>query len=453
MNLATRRWLYLTFILSFFIITPLVIIYANGYQLNFSNRILIKTGTMALETSPAGATISINGQQQKTIGDRLRFLNRYQTTPAKITNLLPGTYNIALSLDGYWPWQKQLVIQPGQTTFAEDIVLFKKDQANLIEETSQAQIIPSPNTEIMPLKSAAGLSVYYLNREITGPGNLVATSSIDNITWSSDQKKVLINNVLYNLANNAEPINLEAFIGQHDGKLVFGRYNQTIIYIKENQLLEYNLSNGTVSIIYQLPSDQKEKIIDVQYQANQIFISLFGLGGSSISILDERTGKIVETLPTPEALALTIHNITINYIALLNSKANKLYLLNRSDRLVKTISLAGFLNGVWVAKNQLLYWNANEIYLFDAANNQKRLLTRISQPITSVVWHPSKNYIVYATTHQVNSLELDERDRHNTITLLTTEKITGLAINPTGDSLYVSGTINQVDGLFRLALN
>jgi len=430
-----------------------VIIYANGYQLNFSNRILIKTGTMALETSPAGATISINGQQQKTIGDRLRFLNRYQTTPAKITNLLPGTYNIALSLDGYWPWQKQLVIQPGQTTFAEDIVLFKKDQANLIEETSQAQIIPSPNTEIMPLKSAAGLSVYYLNREITGPGNLVATSSIDNITWSSDQKKVLINNVLYNLANNAEPINLEAFIGQHDGKLVFGRYNQTIIYIKENQLLEYNLSNGTVSIIYQLPSDQKEKIIDVQYQANQIFISLFGLGGSSISILDERTGKIVETLPTPEALALTIHNITINYIALLNSKANKLYLLNRSDRLVKTISLAGFLNGVWVAKNQLLYWNANEIYLFDAANNQKRLLTRISQPITSVVWHPSKNYIVYATTHQVNSLELDERDRHNTITLLTTEKITGLAINPTGDSLYVSGTINQVDGLFRLALN
>ena len=47
-------------------------------------------------------------------------------TDAIITNLFPEEYDIKIEKENYHPWQKKLNVSPGKSTFAQNIILFKK---------------------------------------------------------------------------------------------------------------------------------------------------------------------------------------------------------------------------------------------------------------------------------------------------------------------------------------
>ncbi|KKR32678.1 MAG: hypothetical protein UT64_C0026G0020 [Candidatus Falkowbacteria bacterium GW2011_GWF2_39_8] len=101
MTLTTRRFLYITFILSFLIITPLVILYANGYTFSLNKKSIVKTGMLVLNTKPESANIYLNGVPEETFlgsyfGKRIKV-----TTPAKIKNIIPGEYLVRVELENY----------------------------------------------------------------------------------------------------------------------------------------------------------------------------------------------------------------------------------------------------------------------------------------------------------------------------------------------------------------
>src|SRR3989338_2513423 len=104
MTLKVRRMLSLIFILLFLIIAPAIILYAAGFKLSKNGLAIQKTGMFIIDSNPRGAKIFINGQ---------------------IKNLLPGEYDLSLELDGYWGWQKKLTVNPGTSTFVDNIYLFK----------------------------------------------------------------------------------------------------------------------------------------------------------------------------------------------------------------------------------------------------------------------------------------------------------------------------------------
>ncbi|MFA4941973.1 MAG: hypothetical protein WC582_05315, partial [Patescibacteria group bacterium] len=112
----------------------------------------------------------------------------------------------------------------------------------------------------------------------------------------------------------------------------------------------------------------------------------------------------------------------------------------------------------WVNNDKLLFGNEFEIWLLNLDNSgpltksEKKILTRISQPINAILWHPSNNYIIFTTDKNINIIELDERERRNVTELFKTEKIYSPFLDQNGKVLYFGAKIGNQEGLYKLEI-
>lgn len=106
LSLKTRR-LYATisFIL-FVIILPVAALYASGYRL--SGLGLTATGGVYVSTSASEVTILINGKEEGRSG---LFQKNFF-----FDNLAPGAYVVQASRKGFYPWSKNLIVEPRLVT-------------------------------------------------------------------------------------------------------------------------------------------------------------------------------------------------------------------------------------------------------------------------------------------------------------------------------------------------
>jgi hypothetical protein len=66
-------------------------------------------GSIAVYSSPSGATIGLDGAEGAFVGPT-------ETTPHTFIDLEPGMYTITLSLDGFYDWSKTVQVTGGRTT-------------------------------------------------------------------------------------------------------------------------------------------------------------------------------------------------------------------------------------------------------------------------------------------------------------------------------------------------
>lgn len=186
MTLPYRRIVYISFIVIFLIITPIVILYTTGYRYNFQTNKIQKTGILILKSNPTGAKIYLNGKL------------RTETTPARIANLLPDDYDIKIEKENFYPWQKKLPVQSRLTSFAENVTLFEKLLPAKVVETNSKLFSLAPNKEkiIYLDKKETGEEVWLLNFR-NNKNSLIYRISEDkneivNLEWSNDNQKILI---------------------------------------------------------------------------------------------------------------------------------------------------------------------------------------------------------------------------------------------------------------------
>jgi len=136
------RRIFFWFLVAIFIVATLFIsLYAAGSQVNLSwplkpKELLQKTGALFVDTKPRGATIIlIDKNRQTLLGQKIVKQNKTKT-PAKIYRLLPGEYEVRFELDGYWPFVKEIWINPNEATYLENIELFLKGAPLKIRSTS-----------------------------------------------------------------------------------------------------------------------------------------------------------------------------------------------------------------------------------------------------------------------------------------------------------------------------
>jgi hypothetical protein len=89
----------------------LLILTARGWQFDFEERTFHKTGILDMQSTPKGAGIILDNEIRGK-------------TPGKIAGLLPGRYQLTLSLTGYHPWQKFVTVHPELVTAVRDVLLF-----------------------------------------------------------------------------------------------------------------------------------------------------------------------------------------------------------------------------------------------------------------------------------------------------------------------------------------
>jgi len=161
MNLTLRRIIFFSFCLLFLVISPLIILYASGYELDwkhlFTPLAVQKTGMTIIHSEPSGADIFLNNKEAQHFSLLPNSKDNAIKTPAIIKDLAPGSYDLRVEIPGYWPWERQINIFPGKITHVLDINLFRKNSAQLLTKLASQNISLAPNNKKIFLPASGQL--------------------------------------------------------------------------------------------------------------------------------------------------------------------------------------------------------------------------------------------------------------------------------------------------------
>lgn len=437
MNKKTRDWLFRIFVFLFVVITLFLSLYATGYRFNLTwplsfNHLLVKTGILALDTEPHNATVTISSETKISNGFNLFGDKKEIITPAKIKNLLPGDYLISFSLDGYWPYEKKLKVYPEQTTFLENVILFKKSLPLNVYNTTTQDIQYSPNGRYAWLST----------------DKIVVDLETEQKINDTEQKINWINNA-ERISSGAKIINLSK--GTTDD------YSNIIGSIKESELNNNNLIYLNQGVISILDINTKNttlvktdgKVVTYKSFGDNLFLITENNSQFEIQNVDLKSNKIINS--TKLLSSTNFHFSVNNYnIVLSDSEHQIIYLLDGSNpKIIKDI-IRGVNSFKWLDTNKLSYATESEIYIYDLAQNKPYLITRLSEKITSLAWS-TDNFLIYSTPSKIGTINLTHEGNDITV-LWQSDNISSLYFDNKNDILYFSAAIGQQSGLYKMSL-
>ncbi len=454
MKLFYRRFVLIIFILIFLILSPVLVLYSEGYRYNFQKAKIQKTGMLIVSSVPKKADIYLDGQ--KVMG---------QQTPARIQYLLPADYELKLSKADYHDWQKKLPVYDNLTTFAEKIILWKDVQPQLVTSQNLTSWLASPgNKNIAQIDENNNLQILD-----TASGKIDKLPSIKNysniklIGWSQNENKLIISadngkQTTYYLASkdifNISLTNLTSLLPANPTSLNWDNGDSDIITSENVQgIWQVNLLQKTKTLI------AKNESPDSFLTANNNLYLFENQAVYNFNINDKSLNKI------SDLHCDGCHFITnnINKLVLWDKTSQQLALVDPENK-VPTIN-ATAKNLDWLIKkpldffgpqnNSLLFYNDWEIWIFNPAKGEPELITRFGQKIDAAVWHPLGRHIVFANDNKIKIIELDNRELRNIIDLATVNNLKNLTVGSNGNELYFndsSTTTSSADIIFKLQL-
>lgn len=127
-----RKGIFYLFTGIFLCVAPTVALYAAGYRFSLNSLEITRIGVLSVDTLPNDANVFFNN---KLVATRL---------PLKLSNIIPGTYNLRLEKEGYLPWGKDIVIEENKTTYIKNFSLFLLSEPEAIEKNDAlVDIFPS----------------------------------------------------------------------------------------------------------------------------------------------------------------------------------------------------------------------------------------------------------------------------------------------------------------------
>lgn len=464
MSLRFRRILYSFFILAFLAITPLVMLYASGYKLNFQSlkggRLTVeKTGMLILDSRPRGAMVFINNRPAVVGLKKILLKNSgANLTPAKIKNLSPGEYEIVLEKKGYWPWRKKLEVLPGSSTFAEDINLFRNNPPELLIPGAERIISLSPQKNLAVLAKNEVLEIFDLNREealsyeppATGTPPFREADSGKRTTWPPGQSAFFHGRVLYRLSEQrfSRSADFSGVIPEA-AEIKWSAEDPNIAYYSDSgRIMSLDVYTGATTTLADITefSDflvKKNGLYLVKIIGRYGFLEVHDLGRrellASIALPASRGYRFIH----PEQQLINLYDEDNRIIYLMDIAQNPLPLRE---------TIANSTLSEWAKSGTLLYGNDFEIWRYDLAQNRKTLLTRLGQGIKGIFWHPSENYAIYTTEQSINVIELDDRDGRNITTLLKLDGLDSPFVSADGKAAFFIAAIGNQQGLFKLLL-
>lgn len=443
-----RRLFYTTFLIIFLIITPLLILYALGYSVSNGFK-LQKTGILVIASEPKYAKIYLNGELQRDFLKQFYNKDSHKTTPQKIKDLTPGDYNIKLELDGYWPWEKKLTIWPGQSTFAEDVKLFKKDTPILLQNGEKNISINNNKTNIFTWNKKEATFINPTSNEIKIVN--IATSTLpenQDALWSPNSSKLLLNNFLVN--ENGQTTDLRSKTDKLAKNFQWDNYSDRYVYyITNTGLSRYQTDNGANTKII-----NSANINNFFAQKDTIYFLNNEKEATVLNVFDVQKNKISNKINLPLSNYSFI-NKDQKLLNILDNKYNILYLLDINSTIKQLKDSLGNISSKnqWISDTQLIYANDFEIWMYDLESSRKKLITRISKKITNIAWLPTNGHILFSTGNNINVIELDDREKYNITKLIESDQIKNPVLNKTGDALYFNGTINGEKGVYKLSID
>jgi len=436
MNIKIRRLIYLFFILVFLIIAPILVMYTSGYRYNLQKGKIEQVGVLSINILPKDAQIFLN--------DDLMGKER----PLRLPSLRPNYYQIKVTKDNYYPWQKTLEVKSQASTLAFDIVLFKNSAPVILADTNIKTFTLSPKADAVAIANNEGVLIKNLNNETKKLIWATNGNGIEKITWSKDAKNLLIKKdsqfFVLNTNGASSAISLNNLVSNLQ-KAEWGN-NTTIYGLADSNLMEITFDNKQTKKITSATEDfsfldgnlyftkkQDNKILTYKYNSLNIFNKL-----TAIAELPLATYQIEEM--KNEWLSL--------------SDGQKIYLIDLSGVKQPILTLNG-VSAFWGAgtKNDYLYYfDKAELWIFDPAIKKSYMLSRYENDIQNILPLPNIPYYALQQGQNILLSEIDDRDQRQKYTVFQGRNVKDLQIDAEGKKLYFLDRLKNGYELFQLEI-
>jgi len=441
MSKRIRDFIFLAFIIIFIIGTVLASLYASGYKINFSwpmkmNRLLIKTGMIILDSVPHGATIYLDGRPQTNFSLN-PWKKEYLTTAAKIKNVLPGEYDLSLKLDDYWPLDKKINVYSGQTTYLEDINLFRSDLPLFITAASTSPLTLSASNKYLYVSGAS--KIISLG---TGQEKVITAASAAEGQWLKNDDKLVAAGWIFN--PSGADVNYGELIGANARDWYLEEKTGRLYYRNQDSLGYFDLAKD-VSVLaagsgnYLTYEPRGDTLFFIATEEEKTILKKYSL----------RNQTVEQEINLPGVGRYIFSREGRKFLTLYDDQNQTLYLFNPDNLAAGEETIKNVVSWIWLDDNTLLYNNNWEIYLFDLKQQSASLLTRVGEGITKIVWNSKNNYLIFSTANSLNTLDL----KLGTITkIFQTEKISPPVLDDKTGTLYFGAKIGQREGAYSLLL-
>jgi len=427
MNKRSRTIFFLICLFLFFLITPLVVLYSQGYRIDWDSKKIIRTGGFYFNVWPAGVQIFIDGKFQKN--------NSFLSNSVYIDNLKPKEYKIEIKKDGFFPWQKNIEIKESLVMNFNDIFLIPENPKYTTLAQNAENFFFSPDGRIVILKEKTEKSwnLKIIELDINLKRNLFSgfespKIELSDLKFSHDSEKILFITKekekqrswileLESPFQEKKPANLISldFLGEKASDTSFNSNDsQKIFFVKENNLFEANLSNkemGSKPVLINL----------ITYEISEG--NLFWLSKNGFIFKTAFNGEMEEKLNF-EPLSIKEkgeYQIYIKNPLIFLKEDNTLYVFNSDSQILEKLS--DFTKELKFSpdRRKMAYFNDYEILVLFLEKNEgqpkresmeKLFLTRFSEKMDYVLWYNS-NYLIFNIGSKIKISEIDDRDKIN----------------------------------------
>jgi len=442
MSKKIRDYLLAIFVILFLVLTVFISLYASGYRFNLNwpirfDKILQKTGALALDTVPSGAVIYLDEKLEKDSSWR-PWKKTYRTTPTKIKNLLPGEYSLRLERSDYWPFEKKIQINSGQTTFVESVNLFKTDLPLLIVNSTSSQISLSSAKKYLYLEGDKKIINLKNHQEKS-----LNISQNDQGQWLLGSEKLLVAGTIFDPEKNND-VDYQKIIGPEADLWYLEESSDRLYYRYKNSLNRLESDGKTNLTII-----KEENCLTYEPRGDHLFFVTKNQEGITLKDYSLKNNALEAEFKLPNVGDYHFIYDNRKFLSLYDQQNKTLYLLDPaslkdSDEVIKNVT-----SWQWLNDEQLLYSNSWEIYLFDLRQNQATLITRVSEEITNILWHSSNDYLIFSTDTSLNAADF----KNGAITtIFKTEKIASPLMDEKNSAIYFYAKIGQQAGVYKLSL-
>jgi hypothetical protein len=409
---------------------PLIILYGYGYRYDLRYYRFVKTGNLFVTSSPANASVLINGQSRKAswyesllIYKRLPWVIKLSgQTPVNLTGLLPGKYDLTIQKNNYQPWQKQIEIIPEKTTVIENVKLFLKspqtEWTKTINHVENFWLAPSKTKIIYLEKDKKMLNYLSITNSQFSPIETIK-DKILKVDWSPNEKLILLKtnkeqkvidlekqilNQTKNFFNKFSSIKW----AENRSDLLYGQKTNFIYEIflngeKETPIFNFNKFSRQVPKtwlinnrnIYWLTENQKNSIL---YQAQ-----LNELTNQTLKILIEDTHIEFCSPQVKDLLCLKGKN----FFWLIKNWPEKLEIIFQYP----LVDFSFWQNNYFIGNNDYEIITAK---IPNDLNNEKikfEISLRTGQKISKAIYYPTGDWAIFLSENTLSALELNSEKK------------------------------------------
>ncbi|MFZ3073556.1 MAG: hypothetical protein WA093_00265 [Minisyncoccales bacterium] len=426
MSRKFRTFLFGFFVLLFAVAAPALVLYAQGYRINWpiesGKKLVVMTGGFFVKASPKQVNIYVNEKPAKQTD--------FFFDTALADNLLPRKYKFEVKKPGYQTWEKNLEIKEKEVTEARNIFLFPDRTDFTGVESGVDAILPSPDGQKIALRENSengwSLKLYDISQNIT--------------LKLADQNNFAGKNPAFAGWNWTDAKTLEVKLNSASASTTYD------IAIDKNppRLIKKTNSNATSTAPANIKADDKYYLGDdgfVYKNDNAAAPAKAGPGQITIAPNAERQLWVFGDYIFARADShLYISNSSLESFEKISGALSGNPKLSPDDRKVAYVSDSE----IWV------FFIANKTDQPQFAAGDKIFIARLSEEIANCDWFNS-DYLVFTAGDSIKTAEIDPRDKTNIIDLAKISQITNsgpnnepqLFANPDKKTIYLfsSGTL------------